>query len=156
MLCRLVVSSFAWQLLPIYTHANWFFIMTSFMSFSVCINSPTHAQQSPFNPEQLSAIKERANLKILKIAQPQVVSLCIWVKYTVWCMLDRHFAISVGLPNSSCAHCSMRAVRTERWTLWTLSTRRTWWMMPGGCFSWRRPLATLTTPSVNLEQVENL
>lgn len=61
--------------------------------------------------------------------------------------------MSVGLLSSSCAHCLMRAVKTGRWTLWTLSMKRTWWTMPGGSFSWRRPPATPNTPSVNLELV---
>lgn len=65
-------------------------------------------------------------------------------------------AVFAGLPNSFCARCLTKAAKTGRWMLWTLSTRRTWWMMPGDSFSWRRPQATLATPSVNLEQVENL
>lgn len=64
--------------------------------------------------------------------------------------------LSAGLLNFFCAHCLTRAAKTGRWMPWTLSMRRTWWMMLGDFFSWRRPQATLATPSVNLEQVEKL
>lgn len=47
----------------------------------------------------------------------------------------------------------MKAAKTGKWMLLILSMRRIWWMMPGGCFSWRRLLETPIIPSVNLEQV---
>lgn len=98
-------------------------------------------------------IKKIIHSAVFRRYQASYFSLTIYVQYS-W--LEYKFFRS-DLPSFSCALCLMKAAKTGKWMLLILSTRRIWWMMPGGCFNWRKLLETPIIPSVNLEQVcENI